>query len=368
MGHAADVDSDLDDSPLGPGLKAIAKGFQDLFGRDDHRKLERAPLYDALYDYFQRQPTERREGNGMLWRIGDVSVEEPGAFDHADVCLTTGQVFVAHTAQDCIEHIDGVTVTRIQSIPGCVAGSGVLYAPEPQWMLVAARGAGQLLVLDATTGVLQRTVSVGPKPNGLAWDPTRQRALVADVATQDARCIDPARGRTVATATLPGRPRWCVYDPARDCYWVNMQAPALVQGLSGSDLTPVAALPTKISGPHGLALDPAQDRLFVACDAAQLVVLALASGTVVATTSLAGPPDVVWLNEPRGLLYVGIGDPGCVQVVDTTSYRVIEEIPTEPGAHTLTFDAVRQRLYVFLPQTGHVAVYREASDAEGSRA
>ena len=304
----------------------------------------------------------------MLRRIGYVPLEEVGAFDHADVCLTTGQVFVAHTAADRIEHFDGVTLNPIQSIPGCAAGSGVLYAPESEWMLAAARGDGQLLVLDAKTGIPRRTVPVGPKPNGIAWDPIRQHALVADVLTRDARCIDPATGQTLATAPLSGRPRWCLYDASRDCYWVNLQEPAIVQGLSASDLTPVALLPTGVKGPHGLAFDRAKDRLLVACDAARLVVLALASSTVIGNTPLAGPPDVIWLNERRGLLYVGIGDPGCVQVIDTTSYRVIEEITTEPGAHTLAFDVARQRLYVFLPLTGRAAVYREVPDEDGDEA
>jgi hypothetical protein len=35
------------------------------------------------------------------------------------------------------------------------------------------------------------------------------------------------------------------------------------------------------------------------------------------------------------------------------------QIPTEPGAHTTAFDAVRQRLYVFLPSC-HVTVYEES--------
>jgi DNA-binding beta-propeller fold protein YncE len=156
-----------------------------------------------------------------------------------------------------------------------------------------------------------------------------------------------------------------VHDWARDCYWINIQDPAIVQGLFASDLTAVAALSPGAKGPHGLALDCEHDQLLVAYDAAQLVVIALASGTVVTVTPLAGPPDVIWRNELRGLLYVGIGDPGCVQVVDTVSYRVIDEISTEPGAHTLAFDTIRQRLYVFLPKTGRVAVYRHASEAKG---
>ncbi|CAA7603408.1 Chromate resistance exported protein [Acididesulfobacillus acetoxydans] len=52
--HAADVKSDLDSSPLGPGLKAIARGFKEMLGTDDHRKIElESPMYDALYRYFQ---------------------------------------------------------------------------------------------------------------------------------------------------------------------------------------------------------------------------------------------------------------------------------------------------------------------------
>jgi hypothetical protein len=54
--HAADVSADLDTSPYGRGLKAIAFGFAHLHGKDDHRKIElETPMYDALYAYFQHQ-------------------------------------------------------------------------------------------------------------------------------------------------------------------------------------------------------------------------------------------------------------------------------------------------------------------------
>jgi hypothetical protein len=48
--HAADVSSDIDTSPQGAGLKAIAHGFAILHGLNDHKKIElETPLYDALY-------------------------------------------------------------------------------------------------------------------------------------------------------------------------------------------------------------------------------------------------------------------------------------------------------------------------------
>lgn len=58
--HAADVAADLDTSPEGPGLKAIAHGFALLFGRDDQKKLEiESPLYDALYTFCQHRVNTR---------------------------------------------------------------------------------------------------------------------------------------------------------------------------------------------------------------------------------------------------------------------------------------------------------------------
>jgi len=58
--HAADVDQDIDTSPEGRGLQAIAKGFSILHGRDDHRKIVlENPMYDALYAW-SRERAKRK--------------------------------------------------------------------------------------------------------------------------------------------------------------------------------------------------------------------------------------------------------------------------------------------------------------------
>jgi hypothetical protein len=53
--HAADIDSELNTDPLGPGLLAIGIGGLGAEA-DDHRLLERASfVYDALYAWSQRE-------------------------------------------------------------------------------------------------------------------------------------------------------------------------------------------------------------------------------------------------------------------------------------------------------------------------
>jgi hypothetical protein len=54
--HAADVSEDIDTSPEGRGLSAIAHGFAILYGTEDHRKIElETPMYDALYAWCGQQ-------------------------------------------------------------------------------------------------------------------------------------------------------------------------------------------------------------------------------------------------------------------------------------------------------------------------
>ena len=54
--HAADVSEDIDRSPEGRGLGAIAHGFALLHGTDDHGKIAlETPMYDALYAWCQAE-------------------------------------------------------------------------------------------------------------------------------------------------------------------------------------------------------------------------------------------------------------------------------------------------------------------------
>jgi hypothetical protein len=57
--HAADIDAELHNDPLGPGLLAIGLGGLDVES-NDHRLLERAQfVYDALYAWCQHDVTDK---------------------------------------------------------------------------------------------------------------------------------------------------------------------------------------------------------------------------------------------------------------------------------------------------------------------
>ena len=226
---------------------------------------------------------------------------------------------------------------------------------------MAARGTGQLLVIDASSLTLMRETVVGLRPNGLAWDPQGKRVLVADVQDNQARLVDQEAGQIVAAVDLPGRPRWCVYHAATHAFLVNIREPAEVVMLSADRLAQVSTFPIAAAGPHGLDLDQEGRRAFIACDGGQIVTLDLTTGQDVAAVPIPGVPDAIWHNHQLQRLYVAIARPGLVAVVNTATLTVEEEIPTEAGAHTTAYDPGRQHFYVFLPSC-QVAVYEEESE------
>ena len=295
----------------------------------------------------------------ILRQYIDLPFHPKGDFDHGDVMLSNGSVFVANTAAGTVEVIDGQRLHHQMTISGCPEASGVLAAQEEGLVFAAARGAGKLLVIDAIFTSVLREIAVGSRPNGLAWNARRKHLLVADVKDNTAWLVDPQAGQVIKTATLPGRPRWAVYDQAEDRFLVNIREPALVVLLSASTLALVGQFSISEIGPHGLDLDQEGRRAFVACDGGAVVTLDTSTGSELARVSIAGTPDAIWHNRRLGRLYVAIQDPGVIDVVNTQSMNVEEQIRTELGAHTTAYDAQRQRLYVFLPSC-RVAVYEES--------
>jgi YVTN family beta-propeller protein len=295
----------------------------------------------------------------VLRQYIDLPFHPEGDFDHGDVYLPTGSVFIANTAAGTVEVVDGEHLRHQVTVPGCAEASGVLAAQQEGLIFAAARGAGKLLVIDPTTNAVLRSVAVGSRPNGLAWDRHRKHLLVADVQDNTARLVDPQAGQVVATAALTGRPRWAVYHPAGERFLVNIREPAVVAVLSASTFELVGQFPVSGVGPHGLDLDQQGRRAFIACDGGTVVTLDTSTGSELAQVPIAGTPDAIWHNHRQARLYVAIGDPGVIDVVNTETMTVEEHIQTEVGAHTTAFDAQRQRLYVFLPSC-RVAVYEES--------
>jgi DNA-binding beta-propeller fold protein YncE len=288
-----------------------------------------------------------------------------GGFDHAAVHEPTGRIYVAHTANDAVDVIDIETRRHVSSIPGLSAVAGALVAP-PDLVFTSNRGENTVGIFTTGDVAAVDKVAVGIRPNGLAYDPARGRLLTAHVGDPavpgsfTVSVVDVRARKRVADVPVAGRTRWTVHDPVDDGFHVNIADPPQIVAVEPGDPVRIRrVIDIPHAGPHGLDIDVARRRLFCACDAGVLVEVDADAGTVLSIHPIGGVPDVVFFNPALARLYVAIGEPGIIDVFDTTPLRHRETVTTERGAHTLSFDATRNIVCAFLPDSHRAAIYED---------
>jgi DNA-binding beta-propeller fold protein YncE len=290
-----------------------------------------------------------------------------GGFDHASVHRRTGRVYVAHTANDAVDVIDGPAGRFVESIAGLPGVAGALISDERDLVFTSNRAENTVGVFDVAMPQKVVKIGVGIRPNGLAYDPARHRLLTAHVGSPEmagsftVSIVDPAARAVIADIPMPGRTRWTVYDPGADVFHVNILTPPVIAviGARAPAVERLVAVPS--AGPHGLDLDVTRRRVFCACDGGRLVEVDADTGTIIRATDLLGAPDVIFFNTMLDRLYVAVGDPGVMEVFDTRSLTRVQTVVTETDAHTLAFDADRNIVYALLPATHRAAVYIDRS-------
>jgi DNA-binding beta-propeller fold protein YncE len=305
----------------------------------------------------------------ILEQVGEIPLPAhagPGGFDHAAMHSRRRQLYVAHTANHALDVIDCKTSTYARSIPGLDTVAGALVSEEHDLVFTSNRGENTVGIFAAGHEEALTKVTVGVKPNGLAYDPGRGLLIAANVGDSSlpgsctVSIVDVSARAMIADVPVSGRTRWTVFDPDTGCFYVNIADPSQIAIIDTANPGRVArTFPISAVGPHGLDLDLASRRLFCACDGKALVVLDARSGKELARAELAGAPDVIFFNRGRRHLYVAIGDPGLIEVFETDVMRRVEVIRTEAGAHTLGFDQATNMVYALLPRSHRALVFQD---------
>lgn len=207
-------------------------------------------------------------------------------------------------------------------------------------------------------------VRVGGDPNGLAFDPSLNNLLAANVSRPDdpvpitASIVDVTKNILTADILMPGRTRWAVFDKKAERFYINIAKPSQIVAVVSLDPDGVVgSYDIPAAGPHGLDIDTEGRRLFCACDQGVLLTVDLHTRKTSHPSDLSGPPDVIFYNSRLEHLYVASSHPGAIDVFDTATMKPIQTVKTEEGAHTIGYNPESNKVYAFLPETHRAAVY-----------
>src|SRR5881409_948108 len=104
-----------------------------------------------------------------------------GGFDHAAVHHGSSRLYIAHTSNDDVDVVDSASDRFRESIHGLKGVAGVLVSDERGLLFTANRGENTISMFTAGKDKELVRLSVGIRPNGLAFDPSRGVLLAANV-------------------------------------------------------------------------------------------------------------------------------------------------------------------------------------------
>src|SRR5260370_34215146 len=155
-----------------------------------------------------------------------------GGFDHAAMHGPRRLLYVAHTANDELDAIACDTGKYLRSVPGLEAVAGALVSEEQDLVFTSNRGENTVGIFAPGREDALTKVTVGVKPNGLAYDPGRGLLIAANVGDLSmpgsftVSVVDLSARAMIAAIPVSGRTRWTVFDAEAACFYVNGGQPA----------------------------------------------------------------------------------------------------------------------------------------------
>ncbi|MDE3154530.1 MAG: hypothetical protein KGN76_05470 [Acidobacteriota bacterium] len=262
------------------------------------------------------------------------------------------------------------TLAPVGEIPD-TGGQGVAVCPSGN---AFASSHPQLSMFNPKTLKLIKRIDVpeGFRSDGIYCDPSDDRTYVYSHPTKNALVINGADGTVVGTIDLGGTPEESVAD-GKGTLYVVMQQESNIAVVDEKAMKTVKHYDFAAKGGrcNGLALDPKNGVLFVACAADSMtpaegrpsqptmIVMSAKDGKILKTFPLPGGSDGAHFNPAtmEAFATLGNGHLAIVKETSPTTFEMEQDLETMNGARTIALDT----------KTGHVFTMAQKYEAEPAR-
>lgn len=265
---------------------------------------------------------------------------------------STGRIFVSHGVM--VQVVDVNDGSVIGTIPNTQGVHGIALAPDLNKGFISDGRDSSVTVFDLKTlKVLGKIEGTGQNPDCILYDQYTHRVFTFNGRSSTSTVIDGKTDKIIGTIVLPGRPEFAVTDNAGHIF-NNVE--------SKSEIAEINPKTMKVErtwsiapgdGPSGLAIDPVGHRLFSVCHNKLMVISDYDAGKVVTTEPIGTGVDGAAFDPVLKRAYSSNGGDGTITVVQEKtpdSFSVIENVPTQRGARTMTVDTKNHHLYLSTAQ------------------
>jgi YVTN family beta-propeller protein len=209
---------------------------------------------------------------------------------------------------------------------------------------------GSVSIFDLNSLKVLATVKVGENPDGYLYDPATQRGFTFSNRSKGAIAVDLRDAKLAGTVSLGSKPEGGAAD-GKGHIFVDMQEKDVVAKIDSRKLMLEETWSTgPCKQPTSMAIDTRNNRLFIGCrgDSPMLVVMDSTSGKIVANLPIGNGNDAAAFDAEKRLIFTSNGE-GTITVIQEQSpdkFAVIDTVKTEPGARTMTLDTKSHKLFL----------------------
>jgi YVTN family beta-propeller protein len=293
------------------------------------------------------------QGNAQHYKVsGRIPLGGEGGWDYLFADSANGQLYVSHGTQ--VEVVDLASEKPVAKITGMKRIHGIAVANDLNRGYISDGGDDVVLIFDLKSNAVLQKVPAGKNPDGILYDPYSRRVFAFNGRSNDVTAIDAASGKVAGTIALDGKPEFPVSDGKGNVY-ANIEDKSEIVQLDPQTLKVKKTWPlSPCEEPSGLAIDLEARRLFSVCSNNKMAVVNADSGQVIATVAIGDGPDAAAYDPGSKLVFSSNGS-GTLTVVGQSSpdkYSVLENVPTERSARTMTLDTKSHKIYLSAAQLG----------------
>jgi DNA-binding beta-propeller fold protein YncE len=275
-----------------------------------------------------------------------------GGWDYLTFDPVSRHVFLSRATQVVV--IDADSGKNVGEIPDTPGVHGIALAPEFVRGFVSNGREGTVTIFDLKNLKVLGKIPVGENPDAILYDPASKRVFTFNGKSHDSTAIDAAKGTVLGTIKLNGKPEFAVSDEGGKVF-VNIEDTSQLVELDPNKLEVKSRWPlAPCEEPSGLAIDRKHRRLFSGCSNKLMAIVDADSGKVISTLPIGEGVDANAFDPETGLAFASCGE-GVLTVVHEDSadkFSVVESVPTQRGARTMTLDPTKHQVFLVTAKFG----------------
>jgi DNA-binding beta-propeller fold protein YncE len=285
--------------------------------------------------------------NGQNYTISQrIHLEGDGGWDYLTADDATGMLYVSHGKMVNIVNMStGKSVATITDVNGV---HGIAIAPEFNKGFISNGQDSNVTVFNTKDySVIEKVKVTGKNPDAIIYEPFTKSIITWNGRTSNATVIDAKTDKVIHTIPLAGKPEAAVSDGMGKVF-VNIEDKGEVSMINVKTWK-VEQNWSIAPGeePSGLAFDKETHRLFSAASKL-MVILDSETGKVIKTLPTGDRVDGAAFDPGLKRAYISCGEGllTVVQEVNKDSFNVIDNVPTQAGARTISVSSKTHKIYL----------------------